>query len=148
MNDLSQHAGEDPGRQQLMSALFANLVIQQTNTALVFLGQAPHPESGQVEQDLDYARILIDQLEMLEVKTKGNLNKNEEALLTDSLASLRLAFVRAVEHPAEPPVAKKEAAPSPTATSSTTPPSPSKTDAPAAPVEAAPESRKKFTKKY
>ena len=42
---------------------------------------------------------------MLKVKTKGNLNKQEETILKQSLTSLRLAYVEAVNHP--------QAAPSP-----------------------------------
>jgi Domain of unknown function (DUF1844) len=53
---------------------FNNMVMQIANTALTFLGAVPHPETGQHIQDLDMARLLIDQLAMLEVKTKGNLN--------------------------------------------------------------------------
>jgi hypothetical protein len=37
---------------------------------------------------------------MLEVKTKGNLSKEEDALLKQNLMALRLAFVEAVETPA------------------------------------------------
>ena len=97
--------GTAAGREQMISAMFAHLVMQQTNMALIFLGQMPHPHTGQTAQDLEQARYFIDQLEMLEVKTKGNLDKQEEAILKQSLTSLRLAFVEAVHHP--------QAAPSP-----------------------------------
>jgi hypothetical protein len=103
--------GAAPGREQMISALFAQLIMQHTNMALIFLGHGPNPQTGQVSQDLDHARFFIDQLEMLEVKTKGNLTKQEETILKQSLTSLRLAFVEAVNHPpavpapvpAEPP---------------------------------------------
>jgi hypothetical protein len=93
------------GHDQVMSALFASMVMQNTNMALIFLGQAPNPQTGQTVQDLEHARYFIDQLEMLAVKTKGNLDKQEDALLKQSLTHLRLAFVEAVEHPpkTEPP---------------------------------------------
>jgi hypothetical protein len=71
--------------------------------ALIFLGQAPNPQTGETTQDLDHARYFIDQLEMIEAKTKGNLNKHEEALLKQSLTNLRLVFVEAVEHPQASP---------------------------------------------
>src|SRR6266498_1646296 len=88
-------------REEVMSALFANMVVQQTNLALMLLGKVPSPETGQPMQDLDAAKMFIDQLEMLEAKTKGNLDKNEEKLLGQSLTSLRLAFVEAIEAPAK-----------------------------------------------
>lgn len=43
----------DPGnlsRDEMMSALFANLVVQQTNLAQVFLGKMPHPEIEESRQ--------------------------------------------------------------------------------------------------
>ena len=65
---------QDPGaagsREQMMSAMFAHLVMQHTNMALIFLGLTPNPQTGQTAQDLDHARFFIDQLEMLELKTK------------------------------------------------------------------------------
>jgi hypothetical protein len=131
-----------------MSAMFASLVIQNANMALIFLGQAPHPQTGKTELDLDHARYFIDQLEMLEVKTKGNLAKQEAALLSQSLTSLRLAFVEAVEHPVNPPESGAPGGP-PTDEQETP------VAEPALPGEAAPppappaeESHKKFSKKY
>jgi hypothetical protein len=95
-----------------MSALFASMVMQNTNMALIFLGAAPNPQTGQTAQDLEHATYFIDQLEMLAVKTKGNLDKQEDALLKQSLTHLRLAFVEAIEHPPQAaPSAATPAAP-------------------------------------
>ena len=77
---------------QTASALFANLVMQQANMALIFLGASPNPETGEIVQDLDTAKILIDQLEMLSLKTRGNLDERESALMKQSLAAVRMAF--------------------------------------------------------
>src|ERR1700685_1090709 len=90
------------GHDHAMSAMFASMVMQNTNMALIFLGQAPHPDTGQTSQDLEHARYFIDQLEMIAVKTKGNLDKQEDALLKQSLTHLRMGFVEAVEHPPQP----------------------------------------------
>jgi hypothetical protein len=90
-------------RDRLMSAMFASMVIQNANMALIFLGQAPNPQTGETGQDLENARYFIDQLEMIEARTKGNLNKQEETILKQSLTNLRLAFVEAAEHPQPPP---------------------------------------------
>jgi hypothetical protein len=108
---------ENISREEMISALFANLIVQNTNMALIFLGHAPHPQTGKQEIDLDHARYFIDQLEMIEVKTKGNLDKQEEALLKRSLTTLRMAFVEAVQkesaQPAAAAPAKEEAKPQP-----------------------------------
>ena len=130
-------------RDDLTSAMFANLVIQQTNMALMFLGKAPHPDTGEPMQEMDSAQLLIDQLEMLEVKTKGNLNKNEDRLLKQSLMSLRMAFVEAVDNPLQPRASAKSQAPAESGTPSQPPDSPAATPPP---VEE--DSRKKFTKRY
>ena len=119
-------------REELLSVLFAEMVIQQSNMAMIFLGHAPNPETGKPIRDLDTARLFIDQLEMLEVKTKGNLSKEESDLLKQSLHQLRMAYVQAANQP--------QPATSPAA------------DEPKAEAKleqsAEQEERKKFTKKY
>src|SRR5271169_1462508 len=99
MSNPTTETERGAGHDQVMSALFASMVMQNTNMALIFLGQAPNPQTGQAVQDLEHAKYFIDQLEMLAVKTKGNLDKQEDALLKQSLTHLRLAFVEAVENP-------------------------------------------------
>jgi hypothetical protein len=146
--------GED--RDKLMSAMFASMVIQNANMALIFLGHSPNPQTGETVQELDNAKYFIDQLEMIEAKTKGNLNKQEETILKQSLTNLRLAYVEAVDHP-KPPSAKdqKAAAEDALQTAPATdeqempivePALPGETVTPQAAQEA--ESKKKFTKKY
>ena len=89
------------GREEMQSAHFAQLVMQQSNMALMLLGKVPHPESGQSVRDLDAARMFIDQLEMLEVKTRGNLNPQERELFLDRLVK-PLATRLNVDPPAVP----------------------------------------------
>lgn len=130
-------------REEMMSALFAQLVIQQSNMAMLLMGKVPHPQTGETVRDIEAARLFIDQLEMLEAKTKGNLTKEEDHLLKQSLMSLRMAFVEAVESPApeaQKPDAEKKPEP-------VMPPLENKIESPA---DAGPdaESKKKFTKKY
>jgi hypothetical protein len=59
------------------------------------LGESP--ESGQAPQaaDLPAAKHAIDLLGILQAKTKGNLESEEEALLEALLYDLRLKFVKA-----------------------------------------------------
>jgi uncharacterized protein DUF1844 len=129
-------------RDDEFSFLFAQMILQQSNMAMMFMGKVAHPESGKVVQDMEAARLFIDQLEMLEAKTRGNLTKEEAALLKQTLMSLRLTFVDAIE---TPPSGEKDPEPesapaAPTseggATAGTTVPAEEE------------ESRKKFTKKY
>src|SRR3974377_2099135 len=74
---------------EIRSALFAHLVVQQSSMALMLLGKTAHPETGKTVRDLDAAQYFIDQLEMLEFKTKGNLNPEEAGLLKQSLMAPR-----------------------------------------------------------
>ena len=74
--DLQGENNENMTEEQILEAMFSNLVIQQTRTALFTLGQIPDPNSGQRILDLDTAQMLIATLEMLKEKTKGNGKKN------------------------------------------------------------------------
>jgi hypothetical protein len=148
-NDSSQASGgaasggPAPSHDEIMSALFAHMVIQNTNMALLFLGKAPHPQTGEHIHDLEAARMFIDQLEMLEAKTKGNLSPEEQKLLQQSLMHLRMAFVEAVEHPPRgAPAAKPVEAPA-----QGTPPPAGEAPSPVTGA-GADEPQKRFSKKF
>ena len=130
--------------EQIHAALFAHLVMQQSNMALMLLGKTPHPETGQTIQDLEAAKLFIDMIEMLEAKTKGNLTKEESALLKQSLMTLRLAYVQAVE--AGPISGEKSSNPGPTPDSA--PAQPAETPKDSSTPSEEEEHRKKFSKKY
>jgi hypothetical protein len=85
------------------TAMFAQMVMQSTSMAMMWLGRAPNPVSGNTEKDLDAARMFIDQLEMLELKTRGNLSREEQQFLNQNLMNVRMAFVEAVKQPSDQP---------------------------------------------
>jgi hypothetical protein len=87
----------------MQAALFADLVVRQSNMALMFMGQVPVPGAKERTVDLEAAQMFIDQLEMIEAKTRGNLAREEEQFLKQNLMQLRLAFVKAAEQPAPEP---------------------------------------------
>ena len=134
---INDDAPLDAQREQMLTEVFAHMVIQNTNMALMFLGAMPHPQSGERMQDLEAAQMFIAQLEMLEVKTAGNLAPEEQKLLQQSLMHLRMTFVQAVDHPPKVETAKTEA---PT-------PAPAATPAPEPAADSA-ESNKRFSKKF
>jgi hypothetical protein len=82
---------------------FATFVLSLSHSALLHLGEAHHPETGQVEKNLSLARQTIDLLGMLEEKTRGNLTEDEKALLQDTLFRLRMAFVELTNALTRPP---------------------------------------------
>jgi len=137
----------DLSRDELFSGLFAQLVVQQANMAMMLLGKVPHPDTGKTIKDTEAAKLFIDQLEMLEAKTKGNLTKHESALLQQSLMSLRLSFVDEVNSADSQSTTALEAAADARKTESqptSTTTAPKSDSSPAAEEE----HRKKFSKKY
>lgn len=114
MNPASESSTTtSPGVTERHQALFTGLVLQQAGLASTFLGEAPNPETGRPEVNLDAASLFIDTLEMLEAKTRGNLTPDESRLLSETLTRLRLSFVQAANQPAPPPGAAGAASASP-----------------------------------
>ena len=69
--------------------------------AMMGLGKLANPATGKAEKNLPAARLFIDTLEMLEHKTAGNLNADEQKLLKTTLTDLRMMFVEESQAPAE-----------------------------------------------
>jgi hypothetical protein len=61
------------------------------------MGLVGDPETGAPsgEKNLPFARQTIDTLEMLQAKTRGNLEADEAQLLESLLYDLRMRFVEA-----------------------------------------------------
>jgi Domain of unknown function (DUF1844) len=126
---------------------FIEFVMMQAQNAALFLGQIPNPQTGQAEVNLDVARMFIDQLGMIQEKTRGNLTTEESTVLRNALSSLQMAFVEASRSGG----AKGPSAPPPEATSESSPVdsterSTSGTDSSS--TTPAEESKKKFSKSY
>src|ERR1700694_963507 len=125
-----------------LSQRFIEFVMMQAQNAALFLGQIPNPQTGQGEVNLELAKMFIDQLGMIQEKTRGNLTNEEAAVLRSTLSNLQLAFVEVSQQSrAESPAASPPPPAEPSAAS--TPAEPS--SAPVTP-QAETESRKKFTK--
>ena len=130
-----------------MTQRFIEFVMMQAQNAALFLGQIPNPKTGEAEINLDLARMFIDQLEMIQEKTRGNLTNDESMVLRNALSNLQMAFVEA-----------SGASPSQRPEQSEVPPpsQPAEQPSSAAPEQSPPvassepetESRKKFTKSY
>lgn len=63
------------------------------SNAAASLGMMPHPVTGETGVDLATAKHWIDVLGMLEHKTKGNLDRQEDQALENLLADLRMQYV-------------------------------------------------------
>jgi len=73
---------------------FAALVSMLTTQALFALGLLQVEGQEEREPDLALAKYNIDMLETLQEKTKGNLNKEEEKVLKNTLSELRMSYVK------------------------------------------------------
>jgi hypothetical protein len=131
---------------------FIEFVMMHAQNAALFLGQIPNPQTGQGEVNLELAKMFIDQLAMIQEKTRGNLSQEEANVLRNAIANLQMAFVEISQEeksaggvkapspsPEPSPAPANEAPPSQTAPS----------NEPVAPATAEEsESKKKFTKSY
>src|SRR5215469_812863 len=76
-----------------MTQRFIEFVMMHAQNAALFLGQIPNPKTGEAEVNLDLARMFIDQLEMIQEKTRGNLTNEETVVLRNALSNLQMAYV-------------------------------------------------------
>lgn len=85
--------------------LFVSLVIGLVQAAYTQLGKVKNELTGTVDRNLDAARITIDTLAALELKTKGNLTEEESEVLRRALTELRMNYVDETKKaaPAAPP---------------------------------------------
>ena len=88
---------EKQARGPLPQGNFAALISMLTTQALFALGLLQVKEQEKREPDLELAKYNIDMLETLEEKTKGNLTKEEETVLANTLNELRMGYVKVAE---------------------------------------------------
>ncbi len=87
----SAAGGSSPRR--LPPASFATLVTSLATQAVAAMGQMPGPDGKPLSADQNLARHLIDTLEILGEKTKGNLDADEAKLLSNIQHELRMLFI-------------------------------------------------------
>jgi Domain of unknown function (DUF1844) len=143
-----------------MTQRFIEFVMMHAQNAALFLGQIPNPKTGEAEINLDLARMFIDQLEMIQEKTRSNLTNEETIVLRNALSNLQMAYVevagesgRARQEPArsgeDAPEASAQPDPAPSASSQPAgQPGAAEQSPPITQSEPETESRKKFTKSY
>jgi hypothetical protein len=141
-----------------MAQRFVQFVMMQTQNIYYLLGRIPSQDGRPAPPNLEGAKLFIDQLEMVQEKTRNNLSTQETTILDEALKNTRLAFVEAsggtpasmMPSPSmgDFPMDEEEHVPEPAPRATEA----AQTAAPA-PLEAAPavepsENKKKFTKSY
>ncbi len=131
-----------------LSQRFIEFVMMHAQNAALFLGQIPNPKTGEGEVNLELAKMFIDQLAMIQEKTRGNLTSEETTVLRNALANLQMVYVDVAQKApkgAQPAAPQKETGPEPQAAPERSTSTPEQTP-PITSTES--ESKKKFTKSY
>ena len=85
---------------ETFDAYFAGLLAQYETLGLIGLGKLTEPGEGNPRTDLARARFSIEMLQMLELKTQGNLSEAEARELRRVLTTLRLNYIEEAKRPA------------------------------------------------
>jgi hypothetical protein len=126
-----------------LSQRFIEFVMMHAQNAALFLGQIPNPKTGEGEVNLELAKMFIDQLAMIQEKTRGNLTNDESTVLRNTLSNLQMVYVEVAQQAPQGAAQPKTPAPEPSPETSTTTP-----EQPPISTSNESESKKKFTKSY
>jgi hypothetical protein len=72
---------------------FVGFLLGLSTQVLIHLGEIPDPATGESKCDLPAAQQLIDLLGVLQDKTKGNLDRDEQSMLDSILFDVRVKYV-------------------------------------------------------
>ena len=72
---------------------FSTFILSLSSSAIYHMGGFQDPHSGKTSMNLDLAKQSIDIIAILEAKTKGNLEPDEQKLVTHALYDLRMRYV-------------------------------------------------------
>ncbi|HEY4612585.1 MAG TPA: DUF1844 domain-containing protein [Bacteroidota bacterium] len=75
------------------TALFTGLVITFQAAAMQYLGKIKNPATDKIERNLEQAQAMIDMLDMIVRKTKGNVTDDEQRFLSNACKELKLNYV-------------------------------------------------------
>jgi hypothetical protein len=79
------------------TALFMGLVLMFHAAAMQHMGKTKNPFSDKIERSLEQAQFVIDTLDALASKTKGNLSDEESKFLTNVIKELKLNYVEELD---------------------------------------------------
>jgi len=91
---MSKNQANGKNKEYLPLLEFSSLVFPFYTQALIKLGLIEDPISGQVSRNLELAKRLIDLLDLLKDRTKGNLEAEEEKFLEACLSQLKMGYLK------------------------------------------------------
>lgn len=94
---LASKGGDAAATHTLPPADFKGLIGLLASQAIMGLGAMPDPSGRGVVVDLDGARFAIDLLAVIQDKTKGNLDDEEDKELETLIVELRSRYVQVTE---------------------------------------------------
>lgn len=90
-----EHQPDDDEAAEFLPPLdFSSIVFPFYTQGLVKLGLMEDPLKKTAEENLEFAKRLIDMLDLLKDRTKGNLNADEEKFLESCLLQLKMNYMK------------------------------------------------------
>ncbi|HBH86787.1 MAG TPA: DUF1844 domain-containing protein [Syntrophaceae bacterium] len=90
-----EEKSEETSREEYFPEVtFSTFVLSLSTTAMYHFGDFPDPVTKKAEKNLTAAKQTIDMLNMIKIKTVGNLDNNEKSLLEGILYELMMRYVK------------------------------------------------------
>jgi len=90
-------------RPKLPPVDFTSFISELATTAFAYMGGFQNPETKEVLVDLEMVQRMIDTLDLLKEKTKGNLTTPEDNFLDNTLYDLKMSYLRVANNPPPKP---------------------------------------------
>ncbi len=94
---MGDETKKNPNQSELFKMDFSTFLLSLNASALIHLGEIPDPASKERAVNISAVKHTIEILEIIQEKTKGNLEGEEEKLMDDVLFNLRMKYVKCTE---------------------------------------------------
>ena len=82
----------DKLEEEKLAVQFIQYISLLANTAMQHLGKIMNPQTGKIERNLEAASAVIDLISMIKAKTKGNLSRHEDQIISNAISNLQLDY--------------------------------------------------------
>jgi hypothetical protein len=95
--EAAEETAPDPAQDQMPQVDFSTFIFSLFSSALIQLGDMADPMTGQTEMNLKVAKQTIDIIDIIKEKTTGNLDDEEDKLISKASAELKWKYLDAVK---------------------------------------------------